>query len=91
MVWDWDINGINKLSFLFFLFMAIQSKAQTESPNQTVPEEELITESVELNEEISIHIMNKINIYDFLNDVELSSFMLNDNQRKALIEHKKYR
>jgi hypothetical protein len=69
--------------------MAIQSKAQTESPNQTVPEEELITESVELNEEISIHIMNKINIYDFLNDVELSSFMLNDNQRKALIEHLK--
>ncbi len=87
MAWEWDIVGVNKLIFTLFLLISIRSYAQTESVDQPIHVEEVITESVELNEEMNIHFMNKLSIEDFLNDVELSSFIINEKQRNALKQH----
>ncbi len=87
MAWEWDIVGVNKLIFTLFLLISIRSYAQTESVDQPIHAEEVITESVELNEEMNIHFMNKLSIEDFLNDVELSSFIINEKQRNALKQH----
>ncbi len=88
MAWEWGTNWVNKqLSILIFICCTISLKAQTDSTEQSILIEELSTESLEINEEKNVLLMNKLNLIEFLNDIELYSMILKESQRNSILEH----
>lgn len=88
MAWEWVTNWVNRIVIVVFcLCCTFQLKAQTDSLELTIIDEELSTESIEINEEKSIQLMNKLSLEEFLSDVELCSFILKESQRNSILEH----
>lgn len=88
MVLEWVTNWVNKFVIVFILLLPYNGAyAQIEVTEASTLAEELTTESIEINEEINIKFMNKLSLEEFLSDIELSSSILNENQKTALLNH----